>query len=53
MIWHSSVLIGCAATICPPFGPFNIPWHFYVCNYITGYIKKKLKNQINKYRDIL
>ncbi|CAF1221360.1 unnamed protein product [Rotaria sordida] len=36
MIWHSSVLIGCAATICPPFGTHNIPWRFFICNYITG-----------------
>ncbi len=36
MIWHSAVLVGCAATMCPPYGPYNIPWSFYVCNYITG-----------------
>ncbi|CAF1503793.1 unnamed protein product [Adineta steineri] len=36
MIWHSSVLIGCGAVICPPFGSYNISWNFYVCNYITG-----------------
>ncbi|CAF4239943.1 unnamed protein product [Rotaria sp. Silwood2] len=36
MIWHSSALIGCAATICPPFGTHNITWRFFVCNYITG-----------------
>ncbi|CAF4376051.1 unnamed protein product, partial [Adineta steineri] len=36
MIWHSSVLIGCGAAICPPFGSYNISWNFYVCNYITG-----------------
>ncbi|CAF1399733.1 unnamed protein product [Adineta ricciae] len=38
MIWHSSVLVGCAAAICPPFGSYNISWPFYVCNYITGLI---------------
>ncbi|CAF1102733.1 unnamed protein product [Rotaria sp. Silwood1] len=36
MIWHSSALIGCAATICPPFGTHNISWRFFVCNYIMG-----------------
>ncbi|CAF0970929.1 unnamed protein product [Rotaria sordida] len=36
MIWHSTALVGCAATICPPYGPYTIPWPFYICNYITG-----------------
>ncbi|CAF4173716.1 unnamed protein product, partial [Rotaria magnacalcarata] len=36
MIWHSSALIGCKLTICPPFGTDNVPWRFFVCNYIRG-----------------
>ena len=36
MIWHSAVLVGCAATMCPPYGAYTMPWAFYVCNYITG-----------------
>ncbi|CAF4228428.1 unnamed protein product [Rotaria socialis] len=36
IIWHSTALVGCAATMCPPYGSYTIPWPFYVCNYITG-----------------
>ena len=36
MIWHSAVLVGCGAAMCPPYGPYENPWPFYVCNYITG-----------------
>ncbi|CAF3794955.1 unnamed protein product [Rotaria sp. Silwood1] len=36
MIWHSTALIGCAATICPSYGSYDMPWPFYICNYITG-----------------
>ncbi len=36
IIWHSAVLVGCAATMCPSNGQYNIAWPFYVCNYVTG-----------------
>lgn len=36
MIWHSTALVGCAATLCPPYGPYTMSWPFYVCNYVTG-----------------
>ncbi|CAF0942957.1 unnamed protein product [Adineta ricciae] len=42
MIWHSAVLVGCAATMCPPSGMFDMKWPFYVCNYITGQLNSNL-----------
>ena len=36
MIWHSAVLVGCGAAMCPAYGPYDNPWPLYVCNYITG-----------------
>ena len=36
MIWHSTVLVGCASALCPPSVHSDRPWPFYVCNYITG-----------------
>ncbi|CAF3537126.1 unnamed protein product [Adineta steineri] len=48
MIWHSAVLVGCAATICPPYGPYEIPWLFYVCNYITGQLNSNVYPPYNQ-----
>ncbi|UJR33140.1 hypothetical protein I4U23_020597 [Adineta vaga] len=42
MIWHSVVLVGCAATMCPPSELYNMKWPFYVCNYVTGQLNSNL-----------